>query len=137
MIPVVVCFSLSSWISRACIGSFQAAVDHCTTDRRNLGLVIGSARNTQPDTISTGLHISSMNSGMKDMAIMMSKILSLDLPLADVLMSTLNGAHLSEARFLEHISGGPDVAVPRGRRTVRHPDVRNARFVALSRWSAS
>jgi hypothetical protein len=40
-------FSFFPWISRACIGSFQSAVDHCTTDRRNLGIGIGSARNTQ------------------------------------------------------------------------------------------
>lgn len=46
-----------------------------------------------PDTISTDLHVTSMNGGMKDMANTMSKFVSLDIPLKEVIrMSTSNAA---------------------------------------------
>lgn len=86
-----------------------------------------------PDTISTDLHISSMNSGMKDMTTMMSKILSLDVPLADVIrMSTINGARVIRRPELGHLSEGAvaDVAVLRVEQgQFGYLDVRNARFV--------
>jgi len=46
-----------------------------------------------PDSISTDLHVDSMNGGMKDMTTTMSKILNLGVSLADVIkMSTMNPA---------------------------------------------
>src|SRR5450759_212177 len=46
-----------------------------------------------PDSISTDLHVQSMNAGMKDMVTTMSKILNLGVSLADVIkMSTMNPA---------------------------------------------
>jgi dihydroorotase len=47
-----------------------------------------------PDSISTDLHIGSMNAGMKDMTNVMSKFLNMGLPVDDiVLRSTWNPAH--------------------------------------------
>ena len=60
-----------------------------------------------PDTISTDLHASSVNAGMKDMMTTMSKVLNLGVPLADVIrMSTVNAA----VSF-----GGPDVGTSESR----------------------
>jgi dihydroorotase len=67
-----------------------------------------------PDTISTDLHIASMNAGMKDMLNVMSKFLALGLPLEDVVRrSTWNPARLIRREALGHLSVGAtaDIAV--------------------------
>jgi dihydroorotase len=69
-----------------------------------------------PDSISTDIHISSMNAGMKDQLNVMSKFLALGLPLADVIRrSTTNPARAIGKEDLGHLSlGAPaDVAVLR------------------------
>ena len=69
-----------------------------------------------PDSISTDLHIGSMNRGMKDMTNVMSKFLSQNVPLADVIkMSTINPATQIKQPELGHLSvgAGADVAVLR------------------------
>jgi dihydroorotase len=69
-----------------------------------------------PDSISTDLHIGSMNAGMKDMTNVMSKILSQGVPLYDVIkMSTWNPAQQIKRTELGHLSEGAvaDVAVLR------------------------
>ncbi len=69
-----------------------------------------------PDSISTDLHISSMNAGMKDMANVMSKILIQGVSFADVIkMSTWNPAQQIKRPQLGHLSpgAGADVAVLR------------------------
>ena len=69
-----------------------------------------------PDTISTDLHTSSMNAGMKDMLNVMSKFLALGLSLDDVILrSTWNPAREIKQEQLGHLSvGAPaDVAVLR------------------------
>lgn len=86
-----------------------------------------------PDTISTDLHISSMNNAMKDMATTMSKILSLGVPLKDVIrMSTLNGATEFKRPDIGHLSigAGADVAVLRlDKGQFGYLDVRNTRLI--------
>jgi dihydroorotase len=69
-----------------------------------------------PDSISTDLHVGSMNAGMKDMINVMSKFLVLGLPLDDVVRrSTWNPAREIKQEQLGHLSvGAPaDVAVLR------------------------
>ena len=69
-----------------------------------------------PDSISTDLHIGSMNAGMKDMTNVMSKILSQGVPLYDVIkMSTWNPAQQMKRNDLGHLSEGAvaDIAVLR------------------------
>jgi dihydroorotase len=69
-----------------------------------------------PDSISTDLHVGSMNAGMKDMLNVMSKFLVLGVPLPDVIrMSTWNPAHEIQRESIGHLSvGAPaDVAVLR------------------------
>jgi dihydroorotase len=69
-----------------------------------------------PDSISTDLHIGSMNSGMKDMLNLMSKFLALGLSLDDVILrSTWNPAKEIHHEELGNLSvGSPaDVAVLR------------------------
>ncbi len=69
-----------------------------------------------PDSISTDLHVSSMNAGMKDMLNVMSKFLALGMPLPDVIArSTWNPARQIRQETLGHLSvGAPaDVAVLR------------------------
>lgn len=69
-----------------------------------------------PDSISTDLHIGSMNSGMKDMLNLMSKFLALGLSLDDVILrSTWNPAREIHHEELGNLSvGSPaDVAVLR------------------------
>jgi len=86
-----------------------------------------------PDSISTDLHITSMNTGMKDMTTTMSKILSLGVPLPEVIrMSTWNPANQMRRPELGHLTvgAGADVAVLRlltGE--FGFLDVRNARHV--------
>jgi dihydroorotase len=69
-----------------------------------------------PDSISTDLHVGSMNRGMKDMTNLMSKFLSMNVPLADVIrMSTVNPATQIKHPELGHLTvgAGADVAVLR------------------------
>jgi dihydroorotase len=69
-----------------------------------------------PDSISTDLHVGSMNAGMKDMLNVMSKFLALGLPLEDVIRrSTWNPARQIKQEGLGHLSPGAlaDVAVLR------------------------
>jgi dihydroorotase len=69
-----------------------------------------------PDTISTDLHITSMNSGMKDMLNVMSKFLVLGMPLDDVILrSTWNPARTIQHEELGQLSVGAiaDIAVLR------------------------
>ncbi len=86
-----------------------------------------------PDSISTDLHITSMNAGMKDMLTTMSKILILGAPLADVIkMSTWNPAQQIQRAELGHLTvGAPaDVALLRlDSGTFGYLDVRNARHI--------
>ena len=72
-----------------------------------------------PDTISTDLHIGSMNAGMKDQLNVMSKFLALGLSLEDVIArSTWNPARTVKHEELGHLSlgrtGGRDGAEPAG-----------------------
>jgi dihydroorotase len=69
-----------------------------------------------PDSISTDLHVTSMNAGMKDMLNVMSKFLAMGMPLDDVITkSTWNPAREIKREDLGHLSvGAPaDVAVLR------------------------
>jgi len=60
-----------------------------------------------PDTISTDLHIGSMNAGMKDQLNVMSKFLALGLSLEDVVArSTWNPARAIRREDLGHLSVG-------------------------------
>jgi dihydroorotase len=85
-----------------------------------------------PDSISTDLHTGSMNRGMKTMANVMSKFLSLDVPLDDVVrMSTWNPSQQIQRPDLGHLTVGAeaDVAVMRvDTGKFGFLDVRNARF---------
>ncbi|HKB13216.1 MAG TPA: amidohydrolase/deacetylase family metallohydrolase [Vicinamibacterales bacterium] len=61
----------------------------------------------RPDSISTDLHIGSMNSGMKDMLNVMGKFLAMGLPLDDVVRwSTWNPAREIKHDELGHLSPG-------------------------------
>ncbi|MES1216539.1 MAG: amidohydrolase family protein, partial [Bacteroidota bacterium] len=67
-----------------------------------------------PNTISTDLHTESMNSGMKDMANVMSKFLALGMPLQEVILrSTWNPATVINRKQLGNLSVGSeaDIAV--------------------------
>jgi dihydroorotase len=69
-----------------------------------------------PDTISTDLHISSMNAGMKDLPNVLSKFLALGLPLPEVVRrATVNPARAIGRTDLGHLGvGAPaDLAVLR------------------------
>lgn len=69
-----------------------------------------------PDSISTDLHINSMNSGMKDLLNLMSKFLAMGMPLEDVIArATWNPAREIKREELGHLSFGAvaDVAVLR------------------------
>jgi len=69
-----------------------------------------------PDSISTDLHIGSMNAGMKDMLNVMSKFLAMGQPLAEVVRwSTWNPAREINQEGLGHLTvgAGADVAVLR------------------------
>jgi dihydroorotase len=86
-----------------------------------------------PDTISTDLHVSSMNAGMKDMTTSMSKVLSLGVPLADVIkMSTLNPSISIHRPTVGRLAAGDraDVAVLRlDHGSFGYQDARGARFM--------
>lgn len=65
-----------------------------------------------PDTISTDLHTSSMNAGMKDLLNVMSKLLNLGVPLEEVVrMTTWNSAKAIRRTELGHLSEGADADV--------------------------
>jgi hypothetical protein len=65
-----------------------------------------------PNSISTDLHIGSMNAGMKEMTNVMSKFLNLGLPLQDVLLrSTLQPAKEVHHEDLGTLSVGSDADV--------------------------
>lgn len=69
-----------------------------------------------PDSISTDLHTSSMNSAMKDMLNVMGKVMAMGVPLVDVVrQSTSNPARQIKMASLGHLSVGAaaDVAVLR------------------------
>jgi dihydroorotase len=69
-----------------------------------------------PDSISTDLHIGSMNSGMKDMLNVMGKFLAMGMPLDDVIrLSTWNPAREIGQEQLGNLSAGApaDVTVLR------------------------
>ena len=69
-----------------------------------------------PDSISTDLHIGSMNAGMKDMLNVMSKFLNMGMPLEEVILrSTWTPAREIRHEELGHLSVGTaaDVAVLR------------------------
>jgi dihydroorotase len=69
-----------------------------------------------PDSISTDLHISSMNAGMKDQLNVMGKVLAMGVPLTDVIaQSTWNPAREIKQDALGHLSPGAtaDIAVLR------------------------
>jgi dihydroorotase len=69
-----------------------------------------------PDTISTDLHVGSMNAGMKDMLNVMSKFLALGLSLEEVIeRTTWNPARAIKQEQLGHLSvgSGADIAVLR------------------------
>jgi dihydroorotase len=69
-----------------------------------------------PDSISTDLHVSSMNAGMKDMLNVMSKFLALGMPLDEVVLrATWNPAREIQREDLGNLSVGAiaDIAVLR------------------------
>ncbi len=86
-----------------------------------------------PDTISTDLHGSSMNAGMKDMTTTMSKVLSLGVSLLDVIkMSTVNSAVSIRRPGVGRLSvgDGADIAVLRlDNGQFGYQDARGARFM--------
>ncbi len=65
-----------------------------------------------PDTISTDLHTGSMNAGMKDLPNVMSKVLNLGVPLADVVrMVTWDAARAIRRPELGHLDVGAEADV--------------------------
>jgi len=65
-----------------------------------------------PDSISTDLHVTSMNAGMKDMTNVMSKFLNLDMPLVEVVRrSTINPAREIHHEEFGHLSVGADADI--------------------------
>jgi len=70
------------------------------------------AEHFYPDSISTDLHINSMNAGMKDMTNIMSKLLSLGSPLAEVVrMSTWAPAKEIHRPALGNLDAGADADI--------------------------
>jgi dihydroorotase len=72
------------------------------------------AQGFYPDSISTDLHVTSMNAGMMDMPTMISKLMALGLPLKEaILRSTWNPAQMISRPELGHITVGAvaDIAV--------------------------
>jgi dihydroorotase len=72
------------------------------------------AQGLHPDVISTDLHTSSMNGGMKDILNTMSKFLNMGMPLQDVIKSnTSRAAQVIKRADLGHLGAGAeaDVAV--------------------------
>ena len=76
--------------------------------------VPGMKQGFVPDSISTDLHVGSMNAGMKDIVNVMSKFLNLEMPLQEVILkSTWNPAKEIRRETLGHLTvgAGADVAV--------------------------
>ncbi|HTB14762.1 MAG TPA: amidohydrolase/deacetylase family metallohydrolase [Bryobacteraceae bacterium] len=70
------------------------------------------AEHFYPDSISSDLHINSMNAGMKDMTNIMSKLMSLGSSLQDVVrMSTFNAAKEIRRPLLGNLDVGSDADV--------------------------
>jgi dihydroorotase len=70
------------------------------------------AEHFYPDSISSDLHINSMNAGMKDMTNIMSKLMSLGSSLQDVVrMSTYNAAKEIKRPMLGNLDPGSDADV--------------------------
>jgi dihydroorotase len=70
------------------------------------------AEHFYPDSISTDIHINSMNAGMKDMTNVMSKLLNLGSPLAEVIrMSTWNPAKEIKRPMLGNLDQGAEADV--------------------------
>jgi dihydroorotase len=70
------------------------------------------AEHFYPDSVSTDLHINSMNAGMMDMAHSMSKLLNLGSPLTDVVrMSTWNPAKEIHRPQLGNLDEGADADI--------------------------
>ena len=90
-----------------------------------------------PDSISTDLHVGSMNAGMKDMATTMSKILNQGISLFDVVkMSTIAPAMMVNRPEFGHLSVGAkaDVAVLKlNKGEFGFLDVRNALLVGTQK----
>jgi dihydroorotase len=93
-----------------------------------------------PDSISTDLHVGSMNAGMKDLLNVMGKVLAMGVPLKDVIaQSTWNPAREIRQEGLGHLSPGAtaDIAVLRleqGR--FGFLDMHGARLPAAERLTA-
>jgi dihydroorotase len=69
-------------------------------------------QNFWPDSISTDLHINSMNAGMKDMTNVMSKFLVMGMPIDQVIArSTWNPARQIKRPELGHLTPGADADV--------------------------
>ncbi|MGE5647006.1 MAG: amidohydrolase/deacetylase family metallohydrolase [Acidobacteriota bacterium] len=65
-----------------------------------------------PDSISSDLHVDSMNAGMKDMANLLSKFLNMGMPLADVIArATWNPAREIHHEELGHLTPGVEADV--------------------------
>lgn len=65
-----------------------------------------------PNTISTDLHIQSMNGGMKDMLNVVSKFMAMGMPLQDaILRSTWNPAQVIKRPDLGHLTAGTEADV--------------------------
>ena len=90
-----------------------------------------------PDSISTDLHVNSMNSGMKGMLNVMSKLLNLGMTLDDIILrSTSNPAHQIKRDELGTLSVGAvaDVAVLKMERgSFGFTDVLGARMTGTQR----
>jgi dihydroorotase len=70
------------------------------------------AEHFYPDSISSDLHINSMNAGMKDMTNIMSKLMSLGSPLSEVIrMSTWNPAREIKRPLLGNLDPGADADI--------------------------
>jgi dihydroorotase len=70
------------------------------------------AEHFYPDSISSDLHINSMNAGMKDMTNIMSKLMSLGSSLQDVVrMSTFNAAKEIRRPLLGNLDPGSDADI--------------------------
>jgi len=92
-----------------------------------------------PDTISTDLHVGSMNNGMKDMLNVMSKFLALGLSVDEVIeRSTWNAARAIKQEQLGHLSVGSiaDIAVLRVEKgDFGFLDIYNARLNGKQRFA--
>jgi dihydroorotase len=65
-----------------------------------------------PDSLSTDLHINSMNSGMKDMTNLMSKFLAMGMPIKElVIRATVNPAREIKRPDLGHLGPGAEADV--------------------------